>query len=1739
MSREKIRWRLLAATVLVAAVLLGCRNDMLSFMRKAVEYATTPPSIAAVYPTDGATDIPINLKTISVTFSKPVLAKSVTSSTFPVERKADSAPVAGKYEVSNDTITFSPSSELSYGTPYRLSLTTGIQDSDGNPLSETYSWSFTTGMAPDTTPPAGVSVEINGGAQWTASRSVQLTIQAVDDRGVAQMNVSNTNSFSEANWTTYQEAYQWQLPAGEGQREVFVKFRDASGNTSNVISPVQPIGVDLTAPEAIYLLLAGGRTSASSKDVEVNFAGFDTDNGAGASGASGYQIRYQAAAWPSGWQSFSTGSPSETFTEDVSQHIGIGETLTVEVRIQDAAGNVSAPLSSQITWDRTPPEVITTQPASGETGIPSNAGVVRVTFSEEMDPASFTASTFFIRQGTTTLPSTAVYHEGEATAELSGISLAQNTDYTVTVKSSVTDVAGNALGADRNWYFRTSDAIDTTPPEGTVGLSTGSTATATTAVVLAIDAADDYNAVYGMKIWGDNDPASGLPSFEQDAAWEPYATSKSWTLPAGSGYKYLFYKFMDSAANETATPQRLRISLDQVDPVISDLIINEGSGYTNDPDGQVTLSIVASDEHSGIEEMQISNDGVFDSEPVEPWTPLRSGWQLPTGEGARNVWVKVFDYVGRSAVFGPKSVVVDQSDPEVSFSEADVLEVNAPAIQTGTLTDAVSGIASYLWSQESGPGTIAFSDATAASPEVSTLVEGLYELKVTVTDFAGNSAFGTVPFTWDQTAPDNPPVLTVSQYSTTSQPTWSWDPVGGADYYLVSFDAGFTSPAATDLTSYSPAGSLTEGSHTLWVKALDNATNKTAASSAATFVDTVAPAISNDGQLFLTNVPLLIDYGAAPPDGDGQIIEGGSGLASLLWEQAGGPGTIQFTGADTETPTLRATADGEYELRLTVTDKAGNLTAAYFPFVWDTTAPAAPSVTGIAATPSTTPTWTWTSGGGGAGLYQLSWDRAVWFTAPDPADTSYKPGTPLGEGVHTLYVEERDQAGNWSPSGSFATTIDFALRSAPVVTRIGPYLRKATAVTWEISSGLGFADTADHYRYWVDDASHNPATAVETDANSITLSLPHGVHTLYVEEYDSSLVKWEGKYGTSSVEVDTVAPNAPLVAGASPTRDTTPAWSWTSGGGGGSGWYIYQLDGGGWSVETTQTGFIPPAALSEGDHTLEVQERDLAGNWSVSGSHTIKVDVTPPVVSAFTITPNGENGYASDPAVSLSISGTGTPTQMQFYEDGAYSGWFTYSTTHDWTLGGADGSQAVWVRLRDQAGNLSSWVSDSIVLDTTPPSITSFSINAAATTTTSYAVTLNSDVSGASYMRMKNGAGAYGAWYTYSTARSWNTTSRYGTKKVTVQYKDLAGNLSAETPDAIFYGTPSIYKTTKGSTSTGSITVDLTSYPSESGTNTFYLYSATSPTGAKTSRASTTGSSYTLSLSPGTFYYLFVRVYNADVGWGDYSSYAVGYSSAVTVVYNSADGADTALASSIKTLLEDTDFQTTYSTWVSGTMPNYWTVTLVPESEVSPYFTTGDDRYIIYGDPVIVTPATSLYSNVNRTHNIVHRGTSPTTVSYRSGVVAMGYGGARLLDTAETYWSTWGYADQGPVDIGYGESASFTDGTVYMYQWTSGNSVWRYPLASTVFVGGTTPTHNALVQISYAALGGRYSVYRADDSHPTGGAVYGRDYYSTNPHYFPVVRQGRFLQFGFPTLPDRPYTGKVYFINLIAVMDNY
>ncbi|MDD5448991.1 MAG: sialidase family protein [Candidatus Omnitrophica bacterium] len=112
----------------------------------------------------------------------------------------------------------------------------------------------------------------------------------------------------------------------------------------------------------------------------------------------------------------------------------------------------------------------------------------------------------------------------------------------------------------------------------------------------------------------------------------------------------------------------------------------------------------------------------------------------------------------------------------------------------------------------------------------------------------------------------------------------------------------------------------------------------------------------------------------------------------------------------------------------------------------------------------------------------------------------------------------------------------------------------------------------------------------------------------------------------------------------------------------------------------------------------------LKGTWSIASS-----DVTPPTGS---IKINNDAQYTNSVSVILNLAaqdnqgGSGL-ADMKFSNDGV--NWSTsrpYSTAASWGLYTGDSQKTVFVKFSDRAGNWSQVFSDTIILDTTPPTVT-------------------------------------------------------------------------------------------------------------------------------------------------------------------------------------------------------------------------------------------------------------------------------------------------------------------------------------------------------------------------------------------------------------------------------------------------
>jgi hypothetical protein len=117
--------------------------------------------------------------------------------------------------------------------------------------------------------------------------------------------------------------------------------------------------------------------------------------------------------------------------------------------------------------DNSPLTVTSTDPAAGGTDVALNVRIA-ATFSAEMDPATLTATSFTLVQGTTPVAGTVAYDGTTATFTPSA-PLAANALYNVEITNAAADVNGHTLAAAHAWTFVTGTSSASGPARVSLG----------------------------------------------------------------------------------------------------------------------------------------------------------------------------------------------------------------------------------------------------------------------------------------------------------------------------------------------------------------------------------------------------------------------------------------------------------------------------------------------------------------------------------------------------------------------------------------------------------------------------------------------------------------------------------------------------------------------------------------------------------------------------------------------------------------------------------------------------------------------------------------------------------------------------------------------------------------------------------------------------------------------------------------------------------------------------------------------------------------------------------------------------------------------------------------------------------------------------------------------------------------------------------------------------------------------
>lgn len=130
-----------------------------------------------------------------------------------------------------------------------------------------------------------------------------------------------------------------------------------------------------------------------------------------------------------------------------------------------AANTVGTELASNYVWTFTTglqPIVISTDPVNNATGVALNK-TISATFSVPMNPLTLSATTYTVKQGSTTVLG-AISYSGSTVTFTPSSPLTENKIYTGTITTGAKNVAGTALANDYVWNFTTVIPVVVVPP---------------------------------------------------------------------------------------------------------------------------------------------------------------------------------------------------------------------------------------------------------------------------------------------------------------------------------------------------------------------------------------------------------------------------------------------------------------------------------------------------------------------------------------------------------------------------------------------------------------------------------------------------------------------------------------------------------------------------------------------------------------------------------------------------------------------------------------------------------------------------------------------------------------------------------------------------------------------------------------------------------------------------------------------------------------------------------------------------------------------------------------------------------------------------------------------------------------------------------------------------------------------------------------------------------------------------
>jgi len=286
---------------------------------------TTAPTVTGAMPMDGAAGLPTNT-TATATFSEPAAPASFSSSTFTLIPQGNITPIPATvtYDVTTKTATLQPTAPLINSTTYVATIKGGVggaTDLAGNPLAADVVWTFTTILSDTTAPAVSVTAPLEN---TIVNGNVTLFADATDDTAINHVDfLVNGSIVGTATVAPY--TIDWDSTAvTNGLVTITAQAYDTSNN-QGVSAPVSVMVNNDVTPPSVPADLAANAPSGAQVDLTWTASTDDV-------GVTGYDI------FRNGAQLTAVGSVT-SYSDTTAAP---ATTYQYQIQARDAAGNISA-----------------------------------------------------------------------------------------------------------------------------------------------------------------------------------------------------------------------------------------------------------------------------------------------------------------------------------------------------------------------------------------------------------------------------------------------------------------------------------------------------------------------------------------------------------------------------------------------------------------------------------------------------------------------------------------------------------------------------------------------------------------------------------------------------------------------------------------------------------------------------------------------------------------------------------------------------------------------------------------------------------------------------------------------------------------------------------------------------------------------------------------------------------------------------------------------------------------------------------------------------------------------------------------------------------------------------------------------------------------------------------------------------------------------------------------------------